>query len=83
MISLGGGGKLDTRMRLYGSTSFGPCSRIATLEGLVKWARTGSLWPLTFGLACCAAARLHDSRDTGATLSCPEGAVEFELSPLQ
>ena len=25
-----------------------------TLEKAVNWARKGSLWPLTFGLACCA-----------------------------
>ncbi|MCB9372537.1 MAG: NADH-quinone oxidoreductase subunit B [Microthrixaceae bacterium] len=25
-----------------------------TLEGLVKWARQKSMWPATFGLACCA-----------------------------
>ncbi|MBK9179681.1 MAG: NADH-quinone oxidoreductase subunit B [Acidimicrobiales bacterium] len=25
-----------------------------TLEGLVKWARSHSTWPATFGLACCA-----------------------------
>ncbi|MFZ4583653.1 MAG: NADH-quinone oxidoreductase subunit B [Acidimicrobiia bacterium] len=25
-----------------------------TLEGLVKWARKNSMWPATFGLACCA-----------------------------
>ena len=27
---------------------------VTTLESLVNWARAGSLWPLTFGLACCA-----------------------------
>ena len=25
-----------------------------TVEQAVNWARKGSLWPLTFGLACCA-----------------------------
>ena len=25
-----------------------------TLESAVNWARTGVMWPLLFGLACCA-----------------------------
>ena len=32
---------------------------VAKYENLVDWARTGSLWPMTFGLACCAVEMIH------------------------
>ena len=32
---------------------------VTTAEDLFTWARTGSLWWMTFGLACCAVEMIH------------------------
>jgi NADH-quinone oxidoreductase subunit B len=32
---------------------------VAQLDKLVSWARSGSLWGLTFGLACCGVEMIH------------------------
>ena len=32
---------------------------VTSTEDLFNWARTGSLWPMTFGLACCAVEMIH------------------------
>ena len=53
---------------------------VARLDNLVNWARGGSLWPMTFGLACCAVEMMH----TGASrYDLDRFGVVFRASPRQ
>ena len=53
---------------------------IASLDKLVNWARTGSLWPMTFGLACCAVEMMHAG---AARYDLDRFGVVFRGSPRQ
>ena len=43
------------------SPSAGPAAEyvVSKMDSLVNWARQGSMWPMTFGLACCAVEMMH------------------------
>jgi NADH-quinone oxidoreductase subunit B len=51
-----------------------------TVEKLVSWAQSGSMWPMSFGLACCAVEMMH----TGASrYDLDRFGVVFRPSPRQ
>jgi len=52
----------------------------AKLDSLVNWARTGSLWPMTFGLACCAVEMMHTA---AARYDMDRFGLVFRPSPRQ
>jgi NADH-quinone oxidoreductase subunit B len=52
-------------------------------DSVVNWAKTGSLWPMTFGLACCAVEMMHAATaryDLAA--SAPRSSVPARASPI-
>ena len=53
---------------------------VGNIDKLVNWARTGSLWPMTFGLACCAVEMMHAG---AARYDLDRFGVVFRPSPRQ
>jgi len=51
-----------------------------TLEELLSWARAGSMWPMTFGLACCAVEMMHCA---AARYDLDRLGIVFRPSPRQ
>ena len=53
---------------------------VTSLDKLVSWARSGSLWPMSFGLACCAVEMMHAA---AARYDLDRLGVIFRPSPRQ
>src|SRR3546814_12116052 len=53
-------GRLDDILRPEGDNPLTERGFVTTSSDvLLNWARTGSMWPMTFGLACCAVEMMH------------------------
>ena len=53
---------------------------ITSLDKVINWARTQSLWPMTFGLACCAVEMMHSA---AARYDMDRLGIVFRASPRQ
>ena len=53
---------------------------VTQLDKLVSWAQSGSLWPMTFGLACCAVEMMHTA---ASRYDLDRFGVVFRPSPRQ
>lgn len=53
---------------------------VTTIENVFNWARSGSLWPMSFGLACCAVEMMHSA---AARYDLDRFGIIFRPSPRQ
>lgn len=51
--------RIEASARLMGEEVQNKGFVLAKLDDLMAWARTGSMWPMTFGLACCGIEMIH------------------------
>ena len=53
---------------------------VSKVDDLVNWARKGSMWPMTFGLACCAVEMMHSA---ASRYDMERFGMVFRASPRQ
>lgn len=53
---------------------------VSGLDELANWARKGSMWPMTFGLACCAVEMMHAA---ASRYDMERFGIVFRASPRQ
>merc|ERR1711991_868600 len=53
---------------------------VTKLDQIINWARASSIWPMTFGLACCAVEMMHAA---AARYDMDRFGVAFRASPRQ
>ncbi len=74
-------GRVDDILRPEGDNPLLEKGFVTTsVDALLNWARTGSMWPMTFGLACCAVEMMHAG---AARLDLDRYGVVFRPSPRQ
>lgn len=76
--------KYNPAVQSNGQYSMAPTNKgeavVASLDKLIAWARTGSLWPMTFGLACCAVEMMQAA---AARYDFDRFGILFRASPRQ
>ena len=74
-------GRVDDILRPHGENPLLERGFVTTsADALWNWARTGSMWPMTFGLACCAVEMMHPG---ASRLDLDRFGVVFRPSPRQ
>ena len=75
--------ELQNEHKLFSSVSEEVSNKgfiIAKLDQLAAWAQSNSLWPMTFGLACCAVEMMHTA---SSRYDLDKFGVVFRASPRQ
>ncbi|KAI7962534.1 hypothetical protein MJO28_000628 [Puccinia striiformis f. sp. tritici] len=74
-LAMQGSGSLDLATPRNGAEYV-----LSSLDKIVNWARQGSIWPMTFGLACCAVEMMHMA---AARYDQDRFGIIFRASPRQ